>query len=301
MTDKLREALEREQFEAFHGRRRNKGRARAERMFDRLPDDTYADESVQRHWWTWQNAIRAALAAPVVEAGAPTTVDLNLWKHRFLPQGTEQPSSLHWDEPERRDVSPQAVNVWAYGGHAQRISKLAGDYAEAWHLYADERSNSLETIRKKNEAHEALLCAIAEALGARPPAVEAEPVEWPSYTELLDKMSELDPNWNTAGTTRGAAVALASRALQAIMAAALLQQPQEGWVSVEERLPEVSDWYLVTIADPQDIGWETKRPWMAWFEAGEWLNCDPISDGQPVTHWRPALTAAAPSQGEGEG
>jgi len=67
----------REAFERFHGARKAKGVGRRERMFERLPDDTYADPSVQRHWWTWQNA-RAALS----EQPAPT-----------------QPAAkCHWDE-----------------------------------------------------------------------------------------------------------------------------------------------------------------------------------------------------------
>jgi hypothetical protein len=52
----------REAFERFHGARKAKGVGRRERMFERLPDDTYADPSVQRHWWTWQNALEAQAA-----------------------------------------------------------------------------------------------------------------------------------------------------------------------------------------------------------------------------------------------
>lgn len=53
------------EFEAFHVGRKNKGVEYRKTLFDRREDGTYAEESVQRHWWTWQNS-RAALrpAAP---------------------------------------------------------------------------------------------------------------------------------------------------------------------------------------------------------------------------------------------
>jgi hypothetical protein len=52
----------RETFEAFQYARKNRG-AKRDTMFARLPDDTYMDESVQRHWWTWQCALAEAQAA----------------------------------------------------------------------------------------------------------------------------------------------------------------------------------------------------------------------------------------------
>lgn len=62
--DRLRAALaappmsKREQFEAYFAGRKSRGAKGREKMFARLPtDDTYADDSTQRHWWTWQNAI----------------------------------------------------------------------------------------------------------------------------------------------------------------------------------------------------------------------------------------------------
>ena len=59
----------REAFEAyFSSSRRGRG-AKKIPVFKRLPDDSYADEPTQRHWWTWQNAARAAIAAHVPEAG----------------------------------------------------------------------------------------------------------------------------------------------------------------------------------------------------------------------------------------
>jgi hypothetical protein len=62
--EQAQEAKQRAAFEVFYaGSRRNRGRERAEHLLDRLPDDTYALESTQRHWWTWQNAHAVALSA----------------------------------------------------------------------------------------------------------------------------------------------------------------------------------------------------------------------------------------------
>ena len=60
-TPDVRQAMGRDDFERFHGSRKNKGLKKAAQRFERMPDGTYADDSVQRHWWTWQNS-RAALA-----------------------------------------------------------------------------------------------------------------------------------------------------------------------------------------------------------------------------------------------
>lgn len=58
------------EFEAFHSRRKNKGIKWDQRRFDRYTDQTYIDESVQRHWWTWQNAVAAIDAAIAKEKQA---------------------------------------------------------------------------------------------------------------------------------------------------------------------------------------------------------------------------------------
>lgn len=56
--------LKREQFEAFFAdSRRSRGVAKRP-TFERRPDDTYADDHTQRHWWTWQQALRAPAALP---------------------------------------------------------------------------------------------------------------------------------------------------------------------------------------------------------------------------------------------
>lgn len=59
----------REAFEAYFANSRRGRGVKKIPVFKRLPDDSYADEPTQRHWWTWQNAARAAIAAHVPEAG----------------------------------------------------------------------------------------------------------------------------------------------------------------------------------------------------------------------------------------
>lgn len=63
MGDTMREA-----FEAFHFNRKCKGAVGRKRMAARLPDGTYVDDSVQRHWWTWQNAVEAGRQLGVDQA-----------------------------------------------------------------------------------------------------------------------------------------------------------------------------------------------------------------------------------------
>ena len=55
---------ERLRFEAFFATRSSKGLKAREHRMQRLADGSYADESVQRHWWTWQNATPQASAKP---------------------------------------------------------------------------------------------------------------------------------------------------------------------------------------------------------------------------------------------
>lgn len=93
--------------------------------------------------------------------------------------------------------------------------------------------------------------------------------------------------------------------------AAPLQQPQEGWVSVDERLPEKFVEVLVAFADRSlpSTGQYTANPndHDGWCYPKE--NCDWADGSWPtVTHWRPLpdhpheerfKSGAAPSQGEG--
>jgi hypothetical protein len=76
------EASEREAFERYFAEsRKSKGVARRP-TFDRMADDTYADDHTQRHWWTWQNA-RAALRAPKVEAPGEGDLPLSRVLHEL--------------------------------------------------------------------------------------------------------------------------------------------------------------------------------------------------------------------------
>lgn len=48
---------EQQRFEEFYSwSRNNKGKAHRESLFNKLENGEYADESIQRHWWTWQMA-----------------------------------------------------------------------------------------------------------------------------------------------------------------------------------------------------------------------------------------------------
>jgi hypothetical protein len=56
----------REAFEKFFAdSRRSRGPSKRP-TFERLPDDTYADDHTQRHWWTWQQALAAQPAPAAV-------------------------------------------------------------------------------------------------------------------------------------------------------------------------------------------------------------------------------------------
>jgi hypothetical protein len=58
------EPADRAAFEAyFADSRRSKGPSKRP-TFARLPDDTYADDHTQRHWWTWQQSRAAPQPAP---------------------------------------------------------------------------------------------------------------------------------------------------------------------------------------------------------------------------------------------
>jgi len=54
----------REDFEAFmRWSRASEGRGKLSRMLLRSGEHDYLDDSTQRHWWTWQHARTALLAA----------------------------------------------------------------------------------------------------------------------------------------------------------------------------------------------------------------------------------------------
>jgi hypothetical protein len=88
----------REEFEAFHSRRKNKGATYREGLFTRCDDGSYVDYSVQRHWWTWQNAIKSSHA----HVGEAAKVDAN----------------ASWIDCSERMPEPDSgeVLVWLTGG-----------------------------------------------------------------------------------------------------------------------------------------------------------------------------------------
>jgi len=55
----------RQAFERYWLRSRG-GRKHRERLEGRREDGSYADASAQRHWWTWQSAMRSTGAPPLV-------------------------------------------------------------------------------------------------------------------------------------------------------------------------------------------------------------------------------------------
>lgn len=60
--------IDRAAFERYFATSRKSKGAGRRPTFERRDDDTYADDHTQRHWWTWQNALRAALDQPAPEA-----------------------------------------------------------------------------------------------------------------------------------------------------------------------------------------------------------------------------------------
>ncbi len=59
------EFSERPAFEAwFRDSRKGRGAAHLEHLFDKASDGSYVDPSVQRHWWTWVNAVGAGKPLP---------------------------------------------------------------------------------------------------------------------------------------------------------------------------------------------------------------------------------------------
>ncbi|PHS48665.1 MAG: hypothetical protein COB05_05345 [Marinobacter sp.] len=75
-------------------------------------------------------------------------------------------------------------------------------------------------------------------------------------------------------------------------------KPERGWVKPEDQLPELTGWYCVALADPDDIGWSTSVSWVAFWNGDDFEECGPIEDGQPVTHWMPLpKPPAAPDMG----
>lgn len=77
-----------------------------------------------------------------------------------------------------------------------------------------------------------------------------------------------------------------------------LNHPSGEWVRCDERLPKLTGNYCIAIADPDDIGWSSSVSWTAFWSGECWEDCDPVEDGQPVTHWQPM---PQPPKGKQEG
>lgn len=260
MTDKTRKALG--WFEMFYRRDGEDSNDCFERVAAVFHRDTgylrpgkdcrmHSCEERAEAWnqWVAKNlaAARAALAAPVVEDAqtevVPPEVQLTpeeaailkraLWKSVkvLAPAPTQPPTQLDTDSDDAKGL---AAPPGYWHGHNAAQDVLASVMETELATYRAEVVALIGRGAALEAEVERLRIALA-TVTTRPPAVEAEPVEWPSYTELLDKMSELDPNWNAAGTTRGAAVALASRALQAIMAAVRSSEADNARLSGPQR------------------------------------------------------------------
>jgi len=114
----------------------------------------------------------------------------------------------------------------------------------------------------------------------RPPAPTQGVPEEPTEEMLEAAMSERDKQHP----------ANAKRYLRYVwerMYAAVPNHPSGEWVRCDERLPKLTGNYCIAIADPDDIGWSSSVSWTAFCSGECWEDCDPVEDGQPVTHWQP--------------
>lgn len=143
--------------------------------------------------------------------------------------------------------------------------------------------------------------AMQEALRAlQAPAI---PAGWPTEEMVA---AGADALFNAPTINERLTVAEWMGTARSIVEAALAAAPplaaaQGGWVSVDTRMPERGRFYAVMLADPHDIGWLTNIWWRARLdEDGEWSSCDPVEDGQPVTHWFDVPLPALPEQEGGK-
>jgi len=98
-------------FERFWLRSRSERKHR-DRLQGRRDDDSYADASVQRHWWTWQSAMRST--------GAPPQV------HRAFAIADEAMYELLLSEGIAIDGNPSDATAIGFTNEAcQEVKKLA--------------------------------------------------------------------------------------------------------------------------------------------------------------------------------
>lgn len=152
-------------------------------------------------------------------------------------------------------------------------------------------------------ARDFLKIAISEAerFGVRPENVTPVPTVPDEFKKWLDaavtiaglsglRDFEIIPTWPnmpndffkdypqlTVGSLRGLSEAIEASG----------QPTCEPWVKLSEKRPEITGRYLVALSDPDDIGWNVVHPWQAFWNGECFEDCDPVEDGQPVTHWMP--------------
>jgi len=98
-------------FERYWTRSRGEAKHKA-RIDARREDGSYADDSAQRHWWTWQNAMRST--------GAPPQV------HRAFAIADEAMYELLLSEGVPIDGSPSDATVFGFTDESsQEVTKKA--------------------------------------------------------------------------------------------------------------------------------------------------------------------------------
>ncbi len=116
----------------------------------------------------------------------------------------------------------------------------------------------------------------------------------PALQEANDRAERAQTSAMELALKAGAADRRAEKA-EAALAALPADREPVAWIPVADREPDKEGWYVVAIADPEDIGWETKVWWRARWDGNYWVDADPIEDGQPVTHWLEITMPATPS------
>lgn len=159
-AEKLARALEasREEFEAFHGRRKSKGAAYREALFARLPDDTYADPSVQRHWWTWQNARKALADWRSQQAGEVMRAPLP--KGLAMLPGEIRAAIHAYAEDARQRGMDQAHALWELAKSSQEIEAAPKAPAMPDHV-----ALAIDALKPHGNAHVRVLLAWLSSTG----------------------------------------------------------------------------------------------------------------------------------------
>lgn len=266
---------------------------------------------------------------PAAPAQPPAAEPWHLLKHRILPPGTAPTSSLHWGDEQAAAPSVEAEPVQTTAGEVERLREdcaeayqVVGALSSMCGLFGtgevEKVLDNLHAATCGEPRPHATVLPFAPAAAQTPaaletcqncgdlpypgcssefqgepscrfwpaaaPAVEAEPVAWGSFF----------PSGVCAQATANPSAAegwrRANGDVRPLFLAAPLQQPQEGWVSVDERLPEKFVEVLVAFADSSlpSTGQYTANPndHDGWCYPKE--NCDWMDGSWPtVTHWMP--------------